>query len=162
MDTLTVIQAIINLGSERDSLRDQLFTAKEEIKAVRAGGDYLQSRCETQTALIEELRIRNEQLHADLDAARSPASVSPTEPAVMTREQILNVAREALGSGRKVRAKRTNCWQGGDSHDTTTIYAVDGTEIPVALTRDNGGPRWCHLTCEVDDQTEGLASLELI
>lgn len=162
MDTLEIIQSILNLGAERDSLRNQLFVAKEEIAAYQEGSKRLQSRCTTQADLIDELRADVDRLRAELDALRAPAPASQTKPAVMTREQILSVAREALATGQNVRAKLTDPYEDGDEDITTTIYAIDDSSIPVCLNRVKGGVRWCYLTHECEAGTEGLASLELI
>jgi hypothetical protein len=81
----------------------------------------------------------------------------------MSREAILRVACEALASGKQVRAKLRACWETRGSEDVTTaIYAIDGSDIPVCLTRPDGKPRWCHLACECPNDTEGLVSLEII
>jgi predicted nuclease with TOPRIM domain len=175
MDTLTIVREIIDLAAERDELREQR-------DSLIASHGQLQERNITQAALIDAQRealaearplqvlvsdqARTiEQLRAKLDAARSPASVTTAAPAVMTREQILSVAREALATGRQVRATLiNNAWEGdcGTCIVTTTIYAIDDSSIPVALTRETGSSRWCFLAHERDDDSEALASLELV
>jgi predicted nuclease with TOPRIM domain len=175
MDTLTIVREIIDLAAERDELREQR-------DSLIASHGQLQERNITQAALIDAQRealaearplqvlvsdqARTiEQLRAKLDAARSPASVTTAAPAVMTREQIMSVAREALETGRQVRAKVSNAYDEDEAVTTTSIDAIDDSSMPVCLRRPNGDMNWCYLTCELtaeDRGVEGLATLELV
>jgi hypothetical protein len=155
MDTLDLIQSILNLGIERDRLRDQCNAMA--IMLDQAG--HLRARCETQSALIDELRASNVRLHAELDAVKAAptAIVSESEQTHMTREEILSVAREALESGRQVRVTMSSS---RDEPYTTTVYKIDDSKLPICLgSMPHAG--WEYLACE-GNAISGISRLELL
>jgi hypothetical protein len=147
MDTLTIIQSIINLGTERDDLRDQLTVASDSIFAYQAMNSQLRGACDTQAELIQELRTSLAKSRAELDAVKvAPAAAATSEPEKthMTREKILSVAREALASGRQVRATMDD----GKTH-ITIIREIDDSDMPIWFvnTPAGDGVSWEYLAC---------------
>lgn len=174
MDTLTIVREIIDLAAERDSLRGQLESAGNAIEAYQVDQRRLQSRISAQEALndeqraqlaeartlyalVSDQRLTIERLRAELDAARSPAPSATTEPAIMTREQILSVAREALATGRKVRV----AFAGESNPVLAGVLEIDDSNIPIRLKYTNH-TGWQYLTCDGIDASVTIDSLELV